>query len=216
MKQEKGAEGFSENYWLENYADVDDMDGMYNARDHAHYLKAVFALDQIAIRSIADFGFGPGHLFSAALDTFKPYRSLGLEPSASAFIKAQTVLKRYQPQLLQTDLASWCRDSSQHKRFDLGICTSVLQYLNDQELAAVIPTLALRVKYLYLTVPTAAEQQRFVEEYQFVDQYAYSRTRQQYRELLSPHFTVVSSRLLESKQFYNDQTSDFTEDLFRF
>jgi trans-aconitate methyltransferase len=215
-RKEDGAKGFSERYWLENYGDIDDMDGIYNARDHSRYLQAIFNLDQIAIASIADFGFGPGYIFAAVLDTFKPYRSLGLEPSPSAFNKAQKVLQRYQPQLLQQDIASWCLDQSQQQRFDLGICTSVLQYIDDDVIVMVIAALAQRVKYLYLTVPTAAEQQRFVDQHQFVDHYAYSRSREQYKALLSPYFTVVSSRLLESKAFYTDKNSDFTEDLFRF
>ncbi|ROS01603.1 methyltransferase family protein [Sinobacterium caligoides] len=214
--KEQGALGFSESYWRENYHNLDDMDGIYNARDHALYLRAVFALDQIQIRSVADFGFGPGHLFAAVLDTFKPYKCLGLEPSISAFTRAQQLLKRSGSTLLHTDLLSWCRDESQQKRFDLGLCTSVLQYLNDEELAQVLPILAQRLKYLYLTVPTSHEQQRFIDEYDFIDNYAYSRSREQYLAMLSPYFTIVSGRILESKQHFNEKNSDFTENLYRF
>ena len=216
VPKEQGHNGFSDCYWQENYANLDEMDGIYNARDHAQYIKSIFTLDQIRIRSIADLGFGLGHLFAATLDTLKPYKSLGLEPSKSAFSQASRLLDRHRPTLLNCDLIRWCQDPAQHKRFDLGLCTSVLQYLSDEELAIVMPTLSLRFKYLYITVPTTAEQQRFIDEYNFIDHYAYSRSQQQYLDLLQPHFTIVSSRILESKSFFSEKTSDFTETLFRF
>ena len=57
---------------------------------------------------------------------------------------------------------------------------------------------------------------RQVEDLDFKDQYATHRTREQYQKLLRPHFTFVSSRVLESKHFYNEETTYFTDLLYRY
>lgn len=212
---------FDKTYWDKNYSDPMSMDGIGNAREHAKYLKAFLAVEHVEITSIIDLGFGYGHLFREMMKTFIPYRAVGIEPSPHAFKKAKpdklkpvesTKLKLY-----QEDILTWCAtERKRENTFDLGICTSVFQYLTDKELREVLPTLAERIKYIYLTVPTNIELGRQVSELDFKDEYAIHRTRDEYRKLISPHFTFISSRVLESKRYFDEESTSFTDLLFRF
>jgi SAM-dependent methyltransferase len=212
---------FDKTYWDKNYAEPMSMDGIGNARDHARYLKSFLAIEHVDISSIVDLGFGYGHLFREMLKTFIPHRAVGIEPSPYAFKKAK--LDKLRPvestdlKLYEEDLITWCRtDRKKNNNFDLGICTSVFQYLTDKELKEIAPILSQRIKYLYLTVPTNIELGRQVSELEFKDEYAIHRTREQYQKILRPHFTFVSSRVLESKTYFNEETSHFTDLLFRY
>jgi hypothetical protein len=88
--------------------------------------------------------------------------------------------------------------------------------LSDKELKEIIPILAKRIKYLYLTVPTNVELGRQVSELDFKDEYAIHRTREKYQKLLKPHFTFVSARVLESKHHFDEESTVFTDLLYRF
>lgn len=213
-----GAEGFNLEYWLNNYQDPEQMDCYGNASAHAAYIKSTFDVVYQPIESVVDLGFGLGKLFEEVLVALKPYKALGIDPSPYAH-KASTDRLRAvheQVRLETTDLRAWCERPEQSKtRFDLGLCTSVLQYVSAEDLDRVVPVLARRVKYLYLTVPTETELvwQRKVEA--FDDAYAFSRPRSWYRELFSEHFTVVGARMLESKVLVGEAKSKFTDHLFR-
>lgn len=211
---------FDKTYWEKNYSDPMSMDGIGNAKEHTRYLKSFLDVEQVQITSIVDLGFGYGHLFREMLKAFIPYKAVGIEPSPYAFKKAKpdklrpvesTDLKLY-----EEDLVSWCRKERKNNTFDLGICTSVFQYLSDKELKEVLPIIAQRVRYLYLTVPTDVELGRQVSELDFKDEYAIHRSREKYQRLLRPHFTFVSSRILESKHFFDEESTLFTDLLFRY
>src|SRR5690606_37690710 len=140
-----------------------------------------FSLEFIDVSSIIDFGFGQGQLFQKMLKAFLPYKACGIEPSTYIFEKAQS--KKLKPvdstklTLLNEDIQTWCqRPNSPHTRFDLGLCTSILQYVDDETLSEVLPIMAQRVKYLYLTVPTDLELKKQIEQMKFHDKYAISRT----------------------------------------
>jgi hypothetical protein len=221
IKKESGSKGFSHDYWAVNYAEPDEMDNIVNAKEHADYMRAILQLEGVDISSVVDLGFGLGVLFKEVLKTFKPYKALGIEPSEHAFkivsSKKLSTIESTKITLLQTDLVTWTK--SQPKKaetFDLGVCTSVFQYLSDDEINAVCPILAQRIRYLYFSVPTNNELKRQVSDLDFKDEYAIHRTREKYLKLLKPHFTFVSSRLLESKIHFNEDTSPFTDLLFRF
>lgn len=221
MKKIKGAEGFSSEYWDVNYADPEEMDNIINAREHAAYMKAIFALEAVDISSVIDLGFGLGILFEEVLRTFIPYRAHGIEPSKHAYdlVAKRDIRPAESTKLVMenTDLATWASTSMKREKiFDLGLCTSVLQYLSDEEIKIVMPVLAARVRYLYLSVPTDLELKRQIEEVKFKDEYAIHRTKEKYLKLIRPHFTFVSSRLLESKILFDEDTSSFTDLLFRF
>jgi hypothetical protein len=214
-----GARGFGREFWEQNYGERDRMDGVHNAAAHAAFLRASFDVVLGEVHSVVDLGFGLGYLFQEVLTAFSPYRALGIEPSPPAFAEARARLhapERTRLKLEQVDLASWCaRADSAKTRFDLGVCTSVLQYLDDEELDLVIPTLARRLRFLYLTVPTEEEYEHQAREEQFVDPWAVHRSRAEWRALIGPHFTVVGARLLESRHVSDRGASRFTDDLFR-
>jgi SAM-dependent methyltransferase len=215
------AQGFGRDYWISNYSTPKEMDTIGNARDHARYLQFLFRLDQIDINSVIDFGHGTGHLLANIVKVFKPYEVLGMEPSAWAFEQSAKRVLPASPnmrlKLIKCDILSWCRKSHPGAKFyDLGICTSVLQYLSDHEIQEALPIIAQRVKYLYLTVPTENEYRRLWKETKFKDDYALRRTKAQYQELLQKDFTFVSNRLLESKTSFHEHNTNFRELLFRF
>lgn len=212
---------FDKTYWDKNYSDPMSMDGIGNAKEHARYLQAFFNVEHVQITTVVDLGFGYGHLFREMLKTFKPYKARGIEPSAYAFKKVK--LDKLRPVestdlvLYEEDLLTWCQtERKKENTFDLGICTSVFQYLSDKDLKIIIPILAKRIRYLYLTVPTDVELKRQIEELDFKDEYAIHRSRDKYKKLLGPHFTFVSSRVLESKSFFTEETTHFTDLLYRF
>jgi hypothetical protein len=220
-KQQVGAVGFSREYWDVNYAEPEEMDNIINAREHAAYMKAIFSLEAVDISSVIDLGFGLGILFEEVLKTFIPYRACGLEPSKHAFdlVSKRDIRPAESTKLLMlnTDLSTWAQtELKKDKIFDLGICTSVLQYLSDEEILLVLPVLAARVRYLYLSVPTDLELKHQIEEVKFKDEYAIHRSREKYLKFFRPHFTFISSRLLESKIHHETDNSSFTDLLFRF
>lgn len=206
-------------YWNENYAEPDLMDGVYNAKEHLIYIKSIFDLEEVTIKSIVDLGFGLGHIFEQIPHYLKPYKLVGVEPSLSAFnqvsIKSE-VLQGIKFRLYNETIQDWIgRKDRFNQQFDLGICNSVLQYLCDDELSETLDGLAQKVKYLYLSIPTNIEYKRQREEFGFVDQYAYKRSKSFYMKLLKKNYTIVSSRLLESKVYFDDRSSNFSEYLFR-
>lgn len=221
MKKTKGSEGFEEEYWTVNYADLDEMDNIVNAKEHAAYMKAIFALESVDISSVIDLGFGLGILFEEVLKTFVPYRAHGIEPSKHVFdLVSEKDIRPAESTKLSLeniDLVTWAQKEVKRERvFDLGLCTSVLQYLTDEEIKIVMPVLAKRVRYLYLSVPTDLELKKQIEDVEFHDKYAIHRSKEKYLKFIHPHFTIVSSRLLESKIHYDEDTTNFTDLLFRF
>lgn len=221
--KEKGANGFSQKYWDENYDEPEEMDGIVNASQHAKYMAAFFALDYVDISSVIDLGFGLGHLFEEVLKEFMPYKAMGIEPSKYAFeqVKERDIspCESTKLSLKRWDLIKWSElvtNNEKSRWYDLGICTSVFQYLSDKELKKVIPIMARQMKYLYLSVPTDYELKRQIEDLEFEDKYALHRSKEEYLDLLSPHFTIIGSRILESKFHFNEEDTFFTDYLFRF
>lgn len=216
-----GAAGFDKNYWEANYHHPEMMEGIANASEYVRYAKSFFDLEEHPIESICDLGFGLGLLFREFLYVFQPDKALGIDPSPLA-VKAAKALdldpyNRIDVKLKKLDLLSWCRGSIEDwEYFDLGICTSVFQYLQDEELEEIIPILAERFEYLYLTVPTDIELKRQITQVGFHDEYAIHRSRSWYQRLLKKHFTFISNRILESKLYHKDMDTPFTDLLFRF
>lgn len=204
---------FDQSYWDTHYQDIKTIDGIGNVKDHSRYLLAYFNIEGFTPESMVDLGFGTGHLMKEMARALKPRRIEGIEPSPPAFKRMKMPLAK----LHHEDLVTWARNPARARwAFDLGLCTSVLQYLTDKELKEVLPIMAKRCRYLYLTVPTDIEYKRQQSELQFSDSWARVRTREQYQKLIRPHFTFISSRILESKVFYDDTTTEFQDLLFRY
>lgn len=211
---------FQKDYWDHNYSSPQTMDGIGNAKDHAKYLKSFMELEMVDISSIIDLGFGYGYLFQKMMRAFLPYRACGVEPSKYAFDRARA--RKLKPvdstklELLNESIQDWCsRKETKKLSFDLALCNSVFQYIEKKDLNFIVPVIAKRVKYLYLTVPTDIELDRQVEELDFNDTYALRRSRDFYREILGKHFINISSKLWESKYHFNDETTLFTDLLYR-
>ena len=204
---------FDQSYWDTHYQDIKTIDGIGNVKDHSRYLTAYFNIEGFKPESMVDLGFGTGHLMKEMARALKPRRIEGIEPSPPAFKR----MKMPKAKLHQEDLVTWARNPARARwAFDLGLCTSVLQYLTDKELKEVLPIMARRCRYVYLTVPTDIEYRRQQSELQFSDSWARVRTRARYQKLIRPHFTFISSRILESKVFYDDTTTEFQDLLFRY
>ena len=221
QKKEKGNLGFSKEYWDKNYSEPEEMDNICNAKEHVRYIQSLFYLEQISIHSIIDFGFGLGFLFDEAINTFRPQRVEAIEPSKFAFDQVKDRIEKPEHvkkfKLKNIDLLTWCKEiNTTDKAFDFGICTSVFQYLTDDEVMEVLPILSRQVRYLYFSVPTDIEYERQIKEYDFFDEFSYHRKREKYLKWIKPYFTVVSSRLLESKHYFDDDNTQFREQLFRF
>jgi len=219
--KENGHEGFSKEYWEKNYAEPMEMDNIGNSEEHARYLRAIFDLEQVEINSVIDFGFGLGFLLDEVMKEFLPLRVVGLEPSKHAYTEAKKRIAKPEEvsklTLKNIDLVTWAKDlKSSDKTFDLGICTSVFQYLKDAEIEFVFPIIAKQVKYLYFSCPTDLEFKRQKVEYDFFDEYSIHRPKEKYLEWIRKDFTIVSSRLLESKHFFNDENTEFRETIFRY
>lgn len=218
-KKASGADGFDQSYWDKNYSEPKEMDGIGNAKFHANYLKSYFDLEMVEINSVVDLGFGLGHLSAAVIRKFKPWRFHGIEPSAPAFKKGGARISKlpYSKMKLDClDLVRWAKAQPANARwFDLGICTSVWQYLSDEEIKVVLPILSRMVRYLYLTVPTDKELDNQINDLDFYDDLAIRRTREEYFNLIAPHFTLVSSRIWESKTLFNESNTDLSDLLYR-
>ncbi len=218
--REEGALGFSNNYWEQNYGNPDEMDNIGNAKEHALYLKSLFQLDYIDVSSIIDYGAGLGVLFKEMLKAFIPYKTIGIEPSPYAFniLKKEklTDISSMKIKLLNQDLKTFCLKNHSMKSFDLGICTSVFQYLSEDEIEICLPVMARQVKYLYFSVPTNKEFKRQVEDLDFKDEFAIHRSRSWYQKKIKKHFTFISARVLESRHFFSEETTHFTDLIFRF
>lgn len=196
------------------------MDGIVNCTQHAEYIKAFFAVDYVDINTVIDFGFGLGFIFQEVLKRFNPYRAWGIEPSVAAFdeVRKRGISPNETTKLTlkKWDLVTWAKSVKENSKwFDLGICTSVFQYLTEEELEFVLPIMARSVKYLYFSVPTDFELNRQISELEFHDKYAIKRSKKFYRKILAPHFTIVGSRLLESKFHFDEDNTFFTDYLFR-
>jgi hypothetical protein len=219
-RAEQAALGFERTYWQENYSEPAEMDGIVNCAQHAQYMKAFFDVDYVDINTIIDFGFGLGFIFQEALKIFNPYRAWGIEPSADAFneVSKRAIAPNQSTKLTlkKWDLVKWSENVKENSKwFDLGICTSVFQYLSEEQLHSVLPVMAKSVKYLYFSVPTDFELKRQVSDLEFHDKYAISRPKKFYRKILEPHFTIIGSRLLESKVHFDEDNTFFTDYLFR-
>jgi len=212
---------FEKEYWHKNYSEPEEMDGIANKKEHAQYLKYLMAVDYIDISTIIDFGVGLGFLFQEILKTFKPHHAVAIDPSVFALKKAEKRVRRpvltTKLEFYNMDLLSWSLGQNKgHPVFDLGLCTSVFQYLSEKEIDLILPVLAKKVKFLYFTVPTNIEIRRMKDEIKFVDPYSYSRTQAFYKKKLGKYFTFVGRRLLESKFHFNQDNTFFSEQLFRF
>jgi len=211
---------FEREYWETNYAQPEAMEGISNAAEHARYLKSFFEVENLRIETMVDLGYGLGFQMREMLYLFSPSHAWGIEPSAYARKKAAEL--SYDPygridlQLSDESLSTWATgDLPNNDVIDLGVCMSVLQYIPDEDMDAIIEGMARRLKFLYLTVPTDVELGRQVDELEFKDSWAIHRSRNWYQAAFAPHFSFVGSRILESKRYFDEENTLCTDLLYR-
>lgn len=221
QNQDGGAAGFGPQYWERLFAHPERMECVGNADLHGAYLRASLAVEMVSVRSVLGIGVGLGALFAEVLQTFSPRKALAIEPSQWAFsrLDAQALkpTKSTNLRVQKQDLVSWClAESPGWERFDLGLCTSVFQYLTESEIETALPVMAERIGHLYFTVPTDRELELQQEECALSDPWAHARSAEWYRDRIAPHFAVVSGRILQSRIHFDEASSPFTDLLYRY
>ncbi|EQA46599.1 methyltransferase domain protein [Leptospira broomii serovar Hurstbridge str. 5399] len=207
-----GANGlpFERSYWKEIYGTGVDVDASFNAREHAKYIKSLMELMQIPVYSLADFGFGKALLLKEMVKAFQPGRIFGIDPSEEMIdaIGSQKWIRGYNLSFLHSTIQEMDPKYFVGAPFDLGICNSVVQYIEKDELKGVFGKLHSIVRYLYFTVPTKKDYTRMKKEIYFSDPFAHERSKDFYEKLIRPYFRRVAFNLLESRIVENSQFSD--------
>ncbi|PJZ70711.1 SAM-dependent methyltransferase [Leptospira perolatii] len=198
-----GANGlpFESSYWKEIYGSGIDVDASFNAKEHANYMKSVFELMQLQIYSVADFGFGKGILLKEVVKALRPSRVFAIDPSEEMIdaMALQKWIHSYNLSFLHSTIQDLDSKYFIGSPFDLGICNSVVQYVEDSDIKPIFEKLHKIVKYLYFSVPTNKDYDRMKKEIFFVDPYAHARSRRFYEKVILKYFRRVSFNLLESR-----------------
>lgn len=207
-----GANGqpFETSYWKEIYGTGVDVDASFNAREHAKYIKSLMDLMQIPVHSLADFGFGKAILLKETVKALDPGRIFAIDPSEEMIdsIAGQKWIRGYNLSFLHSTIQDLDPKYFVGAPFDLGICNSVVQYIDKSELKGIFRKLHSIVRYLYFTVPTKNDYERMKKEIYFTDPYAHARSKSTYEKLVRPYFRRVAFNLLESRIVENSQFSD--------
>lgn len=204
---------FTKKYFEHLYPDDETIDGDYNSKEHAKYLKAIFELMGIHISSVYDFGFGKGNLLRDISKKLEAAHIAGCDISPYAYkkLKNKKWSKDFKLEVSEIDNLQVPK-----KPYHLGLCNSVLQYVSDEKLKKCINILSQSCKYLYFHVPTQEDYKILKQDLKFEDPYAIQRTNEDYMKILESRFTFVSWGLLESKQFTTPKKSPFSDSLYRF
>ncbi|GBF51956.1 methyltransferase domain protein [Leptospira ryugenii] len=211
----KNGQSFGETYWKDIYGSGLDVDGSYNAKQHAAYLKSLFSLMEIPVYRICDFGFGKAHLLKEFVKAFSPVKVYAVDASREAYLdllKKDWVKHSDRFDIQNTSLEEFKIPKLEREPVELGICNSVLQYLPDQAIPSVVEKLGKYCNYLYFTVPTTEDYKEMKSELGFVDPFAFSRSKQKYRKWIAKDFEVVGYNVLQSKWLGE---KGFKEDFFR-
>ncbi|TGL62559.1 class I SAM-dependent methyltransferase [Leptospira jelokensis] len=211
----KNGKEFGSEYWSEIYGNGLDVDGSYNAKQHAEYLKSLFQLMEIPVYKIADFGFGKGILLREMVKAFSPVKVFAVDASKEAFeeLKKKDWVKRSDKfHIYHESLETLVLPKLEKEPVELGICNSVIQYLPENQIPSVLEKMAKYCNYLYFTVPTNEDYAVMKQEMSFVDPYAFSRTKKKYRKWIARDFEIVGYNLLQSKWLGE---KGFKEDFFR-
>ncbi|MEC9281138.1 MAG: class I SAM-dependent methyltransferase [Bdellovibrionota bacterium] len=201
-------------YFDKIYAKSELIDGDYNAKSHARYLFQILSLVEANVSSVADFGFGKGKLLYETLKLFRPSRVMALDSSEYAFneLQKQKWVKDWNIDLQHKELSQIVPPK---KAFDLGICNSVLQYVQDEDLEQIFERLSYSCRFIYLHVPSREDYQKLKLQSDFKDPWAKKRPDRIYQDLVARYFTRVSWGLLESKTLVDAELSPFFDSLYR-
>ena len=179
------AERFDADYYRRYYGRKPVHDG----RRIAHLVAGVMAMAawwQIPIRSVLDVGAGKGFWRDALASSHPRVVYHGIDVSDHA-------CRRYGHE--RADVATW----RPRRRYDLVVCQSVIQYLDDAQATAAIATLGDACRGLmWLEIPTLDDREHSIDP-SATDLDVHWRTGRWYRTRLSRAFTEVGGGLWLSR-----------------
>ena len=141
---------------------------------------------RIPIRSVLDVGAGKGYWRDWLAETHPKVTYHGIDVSEHA-------CRRYGHELV--DLAEW----QPRREYDLVVCQSVIQYLDDTSAARAIDALAAACRGLmFLEVPTVADRESAIDP-SGTDLGVHWRTGSWYRKRLAHGFTEIGGGLWLSR-----------------
>eukprot|EP01084_Bolivina_argentea_P140310 246711_1 len=130
------------------------------------------------------------------------------EEKASSKLKTKSKQKKHKQMLLNAYSEYNCSCYSRFKGvYELGLCVSVFQYLNDDDVDVALCQLSKQCDFLYFDVVTSEEYDLMSKGSTFQDKWAISRPRKWYLERIFKYWRVISNEILESKFFYPDSKS---------
>ena len=201
---------FEKDYFQKLYPKGATIDGDFNAKDHAKYLKAFFNLMELEVDKMCDFGVGKGRLLLHMKKVFEPKYIEALDVSDFAL---DYVAKKDWAKDIRLKKVSIADYKTRHL-FDLGLCNSVLQYVPTKEVEASIINMAKTCRYIYFYCPTAEDYEIFSRLLDFHDPYALARPLEFYQSIISRYFKVVGYGLLEST-IHKKHESPFLDSFYR-
>lgn len=140
----------------------------------------------VSVRSVLDIGAGVGYWSDWYRQNFTNTNVLSIDVSEHA-------CKKYGHQL--RDISTW----APRQKFDLVICQSVLQYLNDHHAKSAIKNLAKATRHvLFFEVPTTSDLKHNVDR-NVTDLEIYERTGSWYKRELSRNFKQAGAGLWIAK-----------------
>jgi trans-aconitate methyltransferase len=201
---------FNKEYFQKMYPKDGYIDGDFNAREHAAYLKGLFGLMEQDVKSIVDFGFGKGELLHHVSKAFEAKKVEGLDVSTFAYnnLKKKTFAQGWKLHVCPV------HEAPGKAVFDLGLSNSVLQYIEDRHIEATLQRMAEKVKFLYFHVPTKEDYGVLKKVLDFKDPYAKQRSNRFYQEHVAKYFTIVAWGVLESK-IHGRKGTPFTDSFYR-
>jgi trans-aconitate methyltransferase len=142
---------------------------------------------RIPIRSVLDVGAGKGYWRDWLTEKHRTVKYHGIDTSEYA-------CRRYQHEL--ADIAVW----QPRRRYDLVVCQSVIQYLDDGDAAMAIGTLGHACRGLLLfDTPTVADRETVIDP-SSTDLDVRWRTGSWYRKRLTVGFTEIGGGLWLSRE----------------
>jgi trans-aconitate methyltransferase len=136
----------------------------------------------VDVKSVLDVGAGMGAIRKALQRHHPTVRYRGTDISKHA-------CKTYGH--LHVDISTW----KPKRAYDLSVCLSVLQYLDDQQIGNAIDNLAAATRsLLYLEIPTRWDRDNVINP-EATDMNVHWRTGRFYQRLLTQHFQQVGAGL---------------------
>ena len=163
---------------------------VHTRRQIAHLGEGVISLAswwRIPVQSVLDVGAGKGYWRAWLSETHPRVKYHGIDTSEYA-------CRRYNHAF--ADIATW----QPRRKYDLVVCQSVLQYLNDADATKAIRTLAVACRGLLLfDVPTIADRETVIDR-SSTDLDVCWRTGNWYRKRLRVGFTEIGGGLWLSRE----------------